>query len=106
MTAPTNYSMSDYRNEAGDKARDIAGQVADKAADLASQAGNKIDEALGGASELVKAAADKGREASAQAEEVASNFKRALDRSVKEQPMTTLALAALAGVAVGALWKS
>jgi len=38
--------------------------------------------------------------------EVADNLKTAADRSVKDQPMATLALAAALGFVLGALWKS
>ena len=38
--------------------------------------------------------------------EVAGNLKGAVDKSVKEQPMATLALAAAVGFVLGALWKS
>jgi ElaB/YqjD/DUF883 family membrane-anchored ribosome-binding protein len=38
--------------------------------------------------------------------EVASNLKGAVNKSVNEQPMATLALAAALGFVLGALWKS
>jgi ElaB/YqjD/DUF883 family membrane-anchored ribosome-binding protein len=39
-------------------------------------------------------------------QEVAGNLKGAVDRSVKDQPMATLAMAAVVGFVLGALWKS
>jgi ElaB/YqjD/DUF883 family membrane-anchored ribosome-binding protein len=39
-------------------------------------------------------------------QEVASNMKTALDRSVKDQPMATLAVAAVVGFVLGAIWKT
>jgi ElaB/YqjD/DUF883 family membrane-anchored ribosome-binding protein len=39
-------------------------------------------------------------------QEVAGNIKGAVDRSVKDQPMATLAMAALIGFVLGAIWKS
>ena len=39
-------------------------------------------------------------------QEVAGNFKGAVDKSVKDQPMATLAVAAVLGFVLGALWKS
>ena len=39
-------------------------------------------------------------------QKVAGNFKSAVDKSVKDQPMATLAVAAAVGFVVGALWKS
>jgi ElaB/YqjD/DUF883 family membrane-anchored ribosome-binding protein len=50
--------------------------------------------------------ADQGRQAGERVQEVAGHFKGAVDRSVKEQPLTTLALAAVVGFVLGALWKT
>jgi ElaB/YqjD/DUF883 family membrane-anchored ribosome-binding protein len=44
--------------------------------------------------------------ATEQIQVVADNFKSAVDKSVKEQPLTTLAVAAGLGFVIGALWKS
>jgi ElaB/YqjD/DUF883 family membrane-anchored ribosome-binding protein len=55
---------------------------------------------------LASGAAGQMREASDRTGEVAGNFKGALDKSVKDQPMATLALAAAVGFVLGALWKS
>jgi ElaB/YqjD/DUF883 family membrane-anchored ribosome-binding protein len=51
-------------------------------------------------------AADQVREVGDRAGEVAGNFKTAVDKSVKEQPMATLAMAAAVGFVLGAIWKS
>jgi len=37
---------------------------------------------------------------------VAGNLKGALDTSLKDQPMATLAFAAVVGFVLGAIWKS
>jgi ElaB/YqjD/DUF883 family membrane-anchored ribosome-binding protein len=55
---------------------------------------------------LASGAAGQMREVSDRTGEVAGNFKGALDKSVKDQPMATLALAAAVGFVLGALWKS
>jgi ElaB/YqjD/DUF883 family membrane-anchored ribosome-binding protein len=39
-------------------------------------------------------------------EQVAANLKGVIDRSVKDQPVTTLLVAAAVGFVIGALWKS
>jgi hypothetical protein len=39
-------------------------------------------------------------------QEVAGNFKGALDKSIKDQPMATLAGVAIVGFILGAIWKS
>jgi ElaB/YqjD/DUF883 family membrane-anchored ribosome-binding protein len=38
--------------------------------------------------------------------EVTGNLKSAVDRSVKDQPMATLAMAAAVGFVLGAIWKA
>ena len=105
MTA-SSTSTRDIRSDMSDRARDTVSSVADKAAALADRAGAKIDEAMDSAGSVAMAASDKAREATATTEAVAGNLKSAIDKSLKDQPMTTLALAALAGLAIGALWKS
>ncbi len=37
---------------------------------------------------------------------VGGNFQKAVDKSVADQPYTTLALAAALGFAIGAIWKA
>jgi ElaB/YqjD/DUF883 family membrane-anchored ribosome-binding protein len=39
-------------------------------------------------------------------QEVAGNMKSALDRSIKDQPMATLAVAAVVGFVLGAIWRT
>jgi ElaB/YqjD/DUF883 family membrane-anchored ribosome-binding protein len=51
-------------------------------------------------------AADQVREVSDRTGEVAGNVKKAVDKSVRDQPMATLAMAAAVGFVLGALWKS
>jgi len=49
---------------------------------------------------------EQGREVGERVQEVAGNLKGAVDRSVKDQPMATLAIAAVIGFVLGALWKT
>ena len=46
------------------------------------------------------------REVSSDVQAVAGNIKSAVDTSVKDKPMATLAVAAVLGFVMGALWKS
>ena len=46
------------------------------------------------------------REASESAQQVADNFQQAVDHSVRDQPLTTLALACVTGFILGAIWKA
>ena len=52
------------------------------------------------------AATDQMRDVTDRTGEVAGNLKRAVDKSVKDQPMATLFMAAAVGFVLGALWKS
>lgn len=71
----------------------------DKAADQFSKV---ADQTEGVANRLV----EHGREAGERMQEVSVNMKRALDTSLKDQPMATLAIAAVVGFVIGAIWKS
>ena len=80
--------LSDKTNDLKDKAADQFKRVADRAEGIAGSA------------------ADQVREVGDRAGEVAGNFKSAVAKSVKDQPMATLATAAAVGFVLGALWKS
>jgi ElaB/YqjD/DUF883 family membrane-anchored ribosome-binding protein len=45
------------------------------------------------------------RDLTEQAQQAVNNFKPFVEKSMKEQPMATLAVAALIGAALGAIWK-
>jgi ElaB/YqjD/DUF883 family membrane-anchored ribosome-binding protein len=79
---------SDQISNLKDKATDQFGRVADQAEGMA----NRL--------------AEQGRDAGERVQEVAGNMKGALDRSIKDQPMATLAMAAVLGFVLGAIWKS
>ena len=88
MAQSTYGRPSDQMSDLKDKATDQFGKVADQAERVASRV------------------SEQGREAGERMQEVAGNFKGALDKSIKDQPMATLASAALVGFVLGALWKS
>ena len=71
-----------------DKATDAFGSAADSAEKMASKV------------------AEQDREVGENFQEVAGNVKGAIAKSVKEQPMATLAFAAAVGFILGAIWKS
>jgi ElaB/YqjD/DUF883 family membrane-anchored ribosome-binding protein len=82
------------------------GSTSDKISDLKDKATDQLGKAADQAESMANRVADQGREASERVQEVAGNIKGAVDKSVKDQPMATLALAAAAGFVLGALWKS
>ena len=71
----------------------------DKAADQLKKVADRVEGVAG-------AAADQMRDVSDRTGEVAGNLRRAVDKSVKDQPMATLLMAAAVGFILGALWKS
>jgi ElaB/YqjD/DUF883 family membrane-anchored ribosome-binding protein len=66
------------------------------------QVSNMTEQARGAANRLDAQA----RGAGVGMQEVAGNMKSALDKSLQDQPVATLALAAIAGFFLGAIWKA
>jgi ElaB/YqjD/DUF883 family membrane-anchored ribosome-binding protein len=80
--------------------------LSDKASDLKDKATDQFKKAADRAESMAAGAADQMREVGDRAGEVAGNVKGAVDKSVKDQPMATLVMAAAVGFVLGALWKS
>lgn len=74
--------------------------------DLKDQATDQFSKVADQAENVASRVADQGRVGGQRMQEVAGNFRGALDKSVKDQPMATLAGAAIIGFVLGALWKS
>ncbi|MBS0238536.1 MAG: DUF883 family protein [Proteobacteria bacterium] len=78
----------------------------------ASQYGTStsLDDIKGKAKQTFDEASDRAQELAGQARQqvgdVAGNVKGAIDKSVKDQPIATLVMAAAVGFVIGALWKS
>lgn len=103
MAQATNYGSA-ARVE--DAARSTVNKMADAASDFANKAGHQVDKALDSAEAAARNVAEHGKDAGERVSAVAGNMKGAVDKSVREQPMATLAVAAALGFVVGALWKS
>ncbi len=80
-------------------------RAAERFDNLTERAKDQLKNVADRASSAAGRAAEQGREAGERVQEVAGNFKGAVDKSVKNQPMATLALAAIAGFVLGAMWK-
>jgi ElaB/YqjD/DUF883 family membrane-anchored ribosome-binding protein len=80
--------------------------LANKASNLAGKAGEQLDRVAQDVESAAHSFAEQGRQATEQVQIVADNFKSAVDKSVREQPLTTLAMAAGLGFVIGAIWKS
>ena len=88
----------DYTKTSAEPTRDSTAGMTDALA-------QKVTDATAGAQELAGKVADQAREYGEQAQEAVKNFKPYVEKSLKEQPMATLAVAAAIGVVLGALWK-
>lgn len=99
------YSASNP-SDARRAASDTANEPASKASELADKASRQLDSAVSSAESTARQLAESGREASQHVNKVAGNLKSAVDKSLKDQPLTTLAMAAATGFVIGALWKS
>ena len=74
--------------------------------DIADKAKSTVKDVAAQAQDVAERAMERGREATEGVHDVAENFKKAVDKSVNDQPMATLALAAAVGFVLGAIWKS
>jgi ElaB/YqjD/DUF883 family membrane-anchored ribosome-binding protein len=87
-------------------AQSTYGRPSDQMSDLKDKATDQFGKAVDQAERVANRVSEQGREAGERMQEVAGNFKGALDKSIKDQPMATLASAAIVGFVLGALWKS
>ena len=69
------------------------------------QAESTMDRAAAETQEYAGKIVDQAREYGNKAQEAARNFKPYVEKSMKEQPKATLALASVVGFVLGALWK-
>lgn len=91
-SSPSAHSVSDTMQDIKDKGMQQASRMAEKAADTMS--------------DMADRAVEQGREAAKQMQNAAGTMQSAVNQSLKQQPMTTLAVAAAVGFVLGALWKS
>lgn len=78
----------------------------DQMSEFKEKATEQLNRTAERAESVANRVAGQGREAGERMQEVAANFKGALDKSVRDQPMATIAAAAIVGFVLGALWKS
>jgi ElaB/YqjD/DUF883 family membrane-anchored ribosome-binding protein len=77
----------------------------DRLRDMADATGDKVRDAASSAQDMAGKVADQAREYGDQAQEAVRQVRPYLEKSLKEQPMATLAGAAVLGFLLGALWK-
>src|SRR5262245_1565711 len=82
------------------------GPVREDRSQAAAEATNEsVKNAAARTQEFAERTAEQLREYGEKAQDAARNFQPFLRNSMKEQPIATLAIAALVGFVLGALWK-
>lgn len=71
-----------------------------------SDVSSQLERAGQTAEGLAARTTEQAREAGRSMQDVADNLSTAFDKSLRDQPMATLAVAAALGFVLGALWKS
>jgi ElaB/YqjD/DUF883 family membrane-anchored ribosome-binding protein len=71
----------------------------------ADTATNRLEDIGARAQDIVGRVGEQAQEYAVKAQDAAHQFKPFVEKSLKEQPMTTLAGAAIFGFILGALWK-
>jgi ElaB/YqjD/DUF883 family membrane-anchored ribosome-binding protein len=77
----------------------------DRLREMADVVGEKVKNVTESAEEIAGKVAEHAREYGEKAQEAVKSFKPYVDKSMKEQPMATLGIAAVIGFVLGALWK-
>jgi ElaB/YqjD/DUF883 family membrane-anchored ribosome-binding protein len=77
----------------------------DRLRDMADAATDKVKDVAQSAEEMAGKFAERALEYGEKAQDAVSNFKPYVEKSMKEQPMATLGVAAVIGFVLGALWK-
>lgn len=95
----TTQNPQNYRDEAKRKSDDMGEGIVERATETVRSAADQ-------ASDLADRALEQGREVGAMAQNAPAAMREAVDISLKQQPMATLAVAAALGFVLGALWKS
>jgi ElaB/YqjD/DUF883 family membrane-anchored ribosome-binding protein len=79
--------------------------AADRLRGMAETTTDRLKDAGERAQEMASDVTEQARQYGEKAQDMAQQFKPFLDRSLREQPLTTLAGAAAIGFLLGALWK-
>ena len=94
-----------YRSRASGSAPDLKEQATEQFERIAEKATDKVRDFADQAERFAGRAAEQSREMGNQVQEVAGNLKGAVKKSVNDQPLATLAIVAVLGFVLGALWK-
>lgn len=98
--------MQIFRRNRERAASDIGGVVAEQASAAADQAQRLMEEGVSQANRALATAREQSAQMAEDAGEAMQEWRSTLETAVRAQPITALALAAVAGLAIGALWRS
>ncbi|WP_442755010.1 hypothetical protein ACNHKD_18830 [Methylocystis sp. JAN1] len=87
-------------------AENIGAMVAQQASSAADQAGRMVEQGMEQATKTLAAAREQGQQVADSASDAIEDWRTTIESSVRAQPFTALALAAIAGMALGALWRT
>jgi len=88
-----------------DQAQGVTENAKDRLRDMADTATDKVKDVAESAQDMAGKVADQAREYGEQAQDAVKQVKPFVEKSLKEQPMATLAGVAVLGFVLGALWK-
>jgi hypothetical protein len=98
--------MQLFRRNRENQAANIGAVVAEQASNAANQAGRMVEQGVEQANKTLASAREQGKQVAENASEALDDWRSTIESSVRAQPVTALFLAALAGMAFGALWRS
>lgn len=93
-------------SETSENVRTASRDLTDKAVDAGMRAVDSLERTAASFQDTSERLAAKGAELGDNMQKVAKNFSKAVDKSVAEQPLTTLGMAVAAGFILGAIWKA
>lgn len=94
------------RTDASDDVRTATHDLTDRAVDAGLRAADSLERTAANVQEAGERLISRGSELGDSMQKVAKNFSTAVDKSVAEQPLTTLGMAVAFGFVLGALWKA
>ncbi len=92
--------------ETSENVRAASHDLTDKAVDVGMRAIDSLERTAANAQDMGDRLVSKGSEIGDNVQKVAKNFSAAVDKSVTDQPLTTLGMAVAAGFILGAIWKA
>ncbi len=97
--------MTQQKSGYGQNYAQSADTTKDRLRDMADTATDKVKDVAADAQEMAGKVADQARQYGEQAQEAVQQVRPFVEKSLKEQPMATLAGVAVLGFVLGALWK-